>query len=132
MLLAYSLHSGHCVSYMSRKTFSVSGTLKLMSFGLLLPLFGCKILSVLLIHVLDSGGTDELERLEKEKHNYGYLLCVTIPHNSALLVVKATLKDLAAYSADYIPPEALDTWPPTYSHGLPQLPSLTCSQLSNC
>ena len=63
----------------------------------------------LLIQVLDSGNTDELEWLGKEKHNYGHLLRVTIPRNPALLVVKATLKDLAAYSADFVPPEALDT-----------------------
>ena len=31
-----------------------------------------------------------------------------IPRNPALLVVKATLKNLAAYSADYVPLEALD------------------------
>ena len=58
--------------------------------------------SALLIQVLDSGGTDELEWLGKEKHNYGHLFRVTIPRNSALLVVKATLSDLAAYSADYV------------------------------
>ena len=52
---------------------------------------------------------DELEWLGKEKHNYGHLLRVTIPRNPALLVVRATLKDLAAYSADFVPPEALDT-----------------------
>ena len=34
---------------------------------------------------------------------------MTIPRNPALLVVRATLKDLAAYSADFVPPEALDT-----------------------
>ena len=64
----------------------------------------------LLIQVLDSGNTEGLDWLGKEKHNYGHLLRVTIPRNPALLVVKATLKDLAAYSADFVPPEALDTW----------------------
>ena len=64
---------------------------------------------VLLIQVLDSGNTEGLDWLGKEKHNYGHLLRVTIPRNPALLVVKATLKDLAAYSADFVPPEALDT-----------------------
>ena len=63
----------------------------------------------LLIQVLDSGNTEELDWLGKEKHNYGHLLRVTIPRNPALLVVKDTLKDLAAYSADFVPPEALDT-----------------------
>ena len=63
----------------------------------------------LLIQVLDSGNTEGLDWLGKEKHNYGHLLRVTIPRNPALLVVKATLKDLAAYSADFVPPEALDT-----------------------
>ena len=63
----------------------------------------------LLIQVLDSGNTDELEWLGKEKHNYGHLLRVTIPRNPALLVVKATLEDLAAYSADFVPPQGLDT-----------------------
>ena len=63
----------------------------------------------LLIQVLDSGDTEWLEWLGREKHNYGHLLRVTIPRNPAFLVVKATLKDLAAYSADFVPPEALDT-----------------------
>ena len=63
----------------------------------------------LLIQVLDSGNTEGLDWLGKEKHNYGHLLRVTIPRNPALMVVKATLKDLAAYSADFVPPEALDT-----------------------
>ena len=63
----------------------------------------------LLIQVLDSANTDELEWLGKEKQNYGHLLRVTIPRNPALLVVRATLKDLAAYSADFVPPQALDT-----------------------
>ena len=63
----------------------------------------------LLIQVLDSGDTEGLDWLGKEKHNYGHLLRVTIPRNPALLVGKATLKDLAAYSADFVPPEALDT-----------------------
>ena len=65
--------------------------------------------SALLIQVLDSGNTDELQWLGKEKHNYGYLLRVTIPRNPALLVVRATLKDLAAYWADISHLEALNT-----------------------
>ena len=69
----------------------------------------------LLIQVLDSGNT-EFDWLGKEKHNYSHLLRVTIPRNPALLVVKATLKDLAA----------------SFSHGRPQLPRSTCSQPSNC
>ena len=63
----------------------------------------------LLIQVLDSGDTEWLKWLGREKHNYAHLLRVTIPRNPAFLVVKATLKDLAAYSADFVPPEALDT-----------------------
>ena len=61
------------------------------------------------IQVLDSGDTEWLDWLGREKHNYGHLLRVTIPRNPAFLAVKATLKDLAAYSADFVPPEALDT-----------------------
>ena len=75
-----------------------------MSFG---PLRAQDTRPALLIQVL--GNTEELDWLGKEKHNYGHLLRVTIPRNPALLAVKATLKDLAAYSADFVPPEALDT-----------------------
>ena len=96
MLRVCSLHSGQCVSHMSMKTFSVSDSLKLMSFGPLLPSSGARYSFCPAHKVLDSGGTDELEWLEKEKHNYGYLLRVTISRNSVLLVVRVTLKDLAA------------------------------------
>ena len=83
-----------------------------MSFGPFLLPFGCKTLALPYSYILDSGNTDELEWLGKEKHNYGHLLRVTIPRNSALLVVRVTLKDLAAYSADFVPLEALDTFIP--------------------
>ena len=86
----------------------------------------------LLIQVLDSGDTEWLDWLGKDKHNYGHLLRVTIPRNPALLVVKATLKDLAAYSADFVFVKLLTPWLRTFSHGRPQLPLSTCSQLSNC
>ena len=62
-------------------------------------------LPAVLIQVLDAG---EAEWLEKDVHNYAHLLRVAIPRNPAFLAVKATLKDLAAYSADFVPPEALD------------------------
>ena len=73
------------------------------------PLRAQDIRPALLIQVLDSGDTDWLEWLGRDKHNYAHLLRVTIPRNPAFLAVKATLKDLAAYSADFVPPEALDT-----------------------
>ena len=53
--------------------------------------------------------TEWLKWLGREKHNYAHLLRVTIPRNPAFLAVKATLKDLAAYSADFVLPKALDT-----------------------
>ena len=55
--------------------------------------------------MLDAG---EVSWLEKERHNYGHVLRVAVPRNPAFLTVKATLKDLAAYSADFVAPEALD------------------------
>ena len=55
--------------------------------------------------MIDSG---EVGWLEKDRHNYGHLLRVAVPRNPAFLAVKATLTDLAAYSADFVPPEALD------------------------
>ena len=80
-----------------------------MSFGPFLPPFGRKILALPCSYRFSTLATlTSFEWLGKEKHNYGHLLRVTIPHNSALLV-RATLKDLAAYSADFVPPEALDT-----------------------
>ena len=59
----------------------------------------------LLIQALDAG---EAKWLEKDLHNYAHLLRVAVPRNPAFLSVKATLKNLAAYSADFAPPEALD------------------------
>ena len=53
--------------------------------------------------------TEWLKWLGRENHNYAHLLRVTVPRNPAFLAVKATLKDLAAYSADFVPPEALET-----------------------
>ena len=41
-------------------------------------------------------------------HNCAHLLQVAVPRNPAFLSVKATLKHLAAYTAEFAPPEALD------------------------
>ena len=73
--------------------------------ALILPHVGQGTIPALLIQVLDAG---EVSWLEKDRHNYGHLLRVAVPRNPAFLTVKATLKDLAAYSADFVPPEALD------------------------
>ena len=54
----------------------------------------------LLIQVLEAG---EAKWLENDMHNYAHLL-----RNPAFLSVKATLKHLAAYTAEFAPPEALD------------------------
>ena len=60
----------------------------------------------LLIQVLESG---EAKWLEQDSHNYAHLLRVAVPRNPAFfLTVKATLKNLAAYDADFAAPEALD------------------------
>ena len=52
----------------------------------------------LLIQILESG---ETKWLEQDSHNYAHLLRVAVPRNSAFLTVKATLKNLAAYDADF-------------------------------
>ena len=107
---ACSLLSGHCVYHMSGKTLSVFGGLRLMSSSPCLHPFGRKTpVRLCSSQVLDSGDTEWLKWLGRENHNYAHLLRVTIPRNPAFLAVKATLKDLAAYSADFVPPEALDT-----------------------
>ena len=85
------------------------GAQRLMSFGPFLPPFGRRILALPCSFKFLILATQGLDWLGKEKHNYGHLLRVTIPRNPALQIVKATLKDLAAYSADFVPPEALDT-----------------------
>ena len=59
----------------------------------------------LLIHVLEAG---KAKWLEQDSHNYAHLLRVAVPRNPAFLTVKATLKNLAAYDADFAPLEALD------------------------
>ena len=59
----------------------------------------------LLIQVLESG---EVKWLEQDSHKYAHLLRVAVPRNPAFLTVKATLKNLAAYDADFAPLEALD------------------------
>ena len=95
---------------MSGKTSSASDTLKLMSFGPLLPLFGRKILALPCSYrFLTLAARMSLSGLAKRSTTMATYFRATIPRNSALLVVKATLKDLAAYSADFVPPEALDT-----------------------
>ena len=85
----------------------------------------------LLIQVLDSGDTEWLKWLGRENH-YAHLLRMTIPRNPAFLAVKATLKDLAAYSADFVPPEALDTLAPyllSWSATIAPFEMLTAEQL---
>ena len=59
----------------------------------------------LLIQVLEAG---EAKWLESDMHNYAHLLRVAVPRNPAFLSVKATLKHLAAYTAEFAPLEALD------------------------
>ena len=59
----------------------------------------------LLIQVLEP---EEAKWLEQDSHNRAHLLRVAVPRNPAFLSVKATLKNLAAYNADFAPPEALD------------------------
>ena len=46
--------------------------------------------------------------LEQHVHNYAHLLNVTVPRHPALLAVKANLVELSAYSAAYMPAEAVE------------------------
>ena len=73
--------------------------------ALITPPDGQSIAPALLIQVLEAG---EAKWLEKGLHNYAHLLRAAVPRNPAFLSVKATLKNLAAYDADFAPPEALD------------------------
>ena len=63
--------------------------------ALITPADGHSTTPALLLQVIDAG---EVGWLEKDRHNYGHLLRVAVPRNPAFLAVKATLKDLAAYS----------------------------------
>ena len=83
-----------------------------------------------LTQVLDSEDTKWLDWLDEEKHNYGHPLPGDLPRNSALLVVKATLKD-RAYSVDFVPPEAFHILASYLLSWAAPIASL-CSQLSNC
>ena len=73
--------------------------------ALITPPHGQSITPALLIQVLEAG---EAKWLEKDSHNYAHLLRVAVPRNPAFLTVKATLKNLAAYDADFASPESLD------------------------
>ena len=72
--------------------------------ALIMPPVAQGTIPALLIQVLGAG---EVSWLEKDRRDYAHLLRVAVPRNPAFLTVKATLK-VAAYSADFVPPEALD------------------------
>ena len=59
----------------------------------------------LLIQVHEGG---EVGWLDDDRHNYSHLLRVAVPSNPALLVVRASLKQLSAYTIDFVPLESLD------------------------
>ena len=73
--------------------------------ALITPPDGQSTVPALLIQVLEAG---EAKWLENDMHNYAHLLRVAVPRNPVFLSVKATLKHLAAYTAEFAPPEALD------------------------
>ena len=64
---------------------------------------GC--VPALLIQVHEAG---EVGWLDDDRHNYSHLLRVAVPSNPALLVVRASLKQLSAYTIDFVPLESLD------------------------
>ena len=64
---------------------------------------GC--VPALLIQVHEAG---EADWLNDDRHNYSHLLRVAVPSNPALLVVRASLKQLSAYTIDFVPLESLD------------------------
>ena len=63
---------------------------------------GC--VPALLIQVHEAG---EAGWLNDDRHNYSHLLRVAVPSNPAFLV-RASLRQLSAYTIDFVPPESLD------------------------